>query len=205
MVLVIVSRNIDLSVGSLVGIIAMTYALLMTDWLPNILGHRRRLPVPLGHRAGARHRRRGGHRRAPGLHHRLHRRAVVHRHARRAAVDPRRRLVPLAAAPPCRAWTRTSSSSAAGPQGSIGGTLTWVLGARRLRRDRRAAHQRPPAAPAVRVPAPADVGRGPARRRRAAWPSSAWPRSPTPTSGRRASPTGRRRAERGPDARRAAG
>ncbi len=38
MVMVIVSRNIDLSVGSLVGIIAMTYALLMTDWMPNILG-----------------------------------------------------------------------------------------------------------------------------------------------------------------------
>ena len=36
MVLVIVSRNIDLSVGSLVGIIAMTYALLMTDWLPAV-------------------------------------------------------------------------------------------------------------------------------------------------------------------------
>ena len=35
MVLVIVSRNIDLSVGSLVGIIAMTYALLQTDWLPS--------------------------------------------------------------------------------------------------------------------------------------------------------------------------
>jgi len=34
MVLVIVARNIDLSVGSLVGIIAMTYALLMADWLP---------------------------------------------------------------------------------------------------------------------------------------------------------------------------
>jgi D-xylose transport system permease protein len=34
MVLVIVSRNIDLSVGSLVGLIAMTYALLMTDLLP---------------------------------------------------------------------------------------------------------------------------------------------------------------------------
>jgi D-xylose transport system permease protein len=33
-----VSRNIDLSVGSLVGVIAMTYALLMTDWMPNILG-----------------------------------------------------------------------------------------------------------------------------------------------------------------------
>ena len=38
MVLVIVSRNIDLSVGSLVGVIAMTYALLMTDILPNVLG-----------------------------------------------------------------------------------------------------------------------------------------------------------------------
>ncbi|HEX6127838.1 MAG TPA: sugar ABC transporter permease [Candidatus Limnocylindria bacterium] len=38
MVLVIVSRNIDLSVGSLTGIIAMTYAMLMTDWLPNMLG-----------------------------------------------------------------------------------------------------------------------------------------------------------------------
>jgi D-xylose transport system permease protein len=38
MVLVIVSRNIDLSVGSLTGFIAMSYALLMTDWLPNILG-----------------------------------------------------------------------------------------------------------------------------------------------------------------------
>jgi D-xylose transport system permease protein len=36
MVLVIVSRNIDLSVGSVVGFIAMTYALLMTDWLPAI-------------------------------------------------------------------------------------------------------------------------------------------------------------------------
>jgi D-xylose transport system permease protein len=38
MVLVIVSRNIDLSVGSLVGFIAMSYALLMTDWFPNVLG-----------------------------------------------------------------------------------------------------------------------------------------------------------------------
>jgi len=36
MVLIIVSRNIDLSVGSLVGFIAMTYALLMSDWMPNV-------------------------------------------------------------------------------------------------------------------------------------------------------------------------
>jgi D-xylose transport system permease protein len=38
MVLVIVSRNIDLSVGSTVGVVAMAYSLLMTDWLPNVLG-----------------------------------------------------------------------------------------------------------------------------------------------------------------------
>jgi len=38
MVMIIVSRNIDLSVGSLVGLIAMTYALLMTDFMPDVLG-----------------------------------------------------------------------------------------------------------------------------------------------------------------------
>jgi D-xylose transport system permease protein len=38
MVMIIVSRNIDLSVGSLVGLISMSYALLMTDWFPHIFG-----------------------------------------------------------------------------------------------------------------------------------------------------------------------
>jgi D-xylose transport system permease protein len=38
MVLIIVSRNIDLSVGSLVGFIAMIYALLMSQWMPHVLG-----------------------------------------------------------------------------------------------------------------------------------------------------------------------
>jgi len=38
MVLIIVSRNIDLSVGSQVGVIAMVYAILMTDFLPNVVG-----------------------------------------------------------------------------------------------------------------------------------------------------------------------
>ena len=41
MVLIIVSRNIDLSVGSIVGVVSMSYALLMTEFLPAIL--------PLGH------------------------------------------------------------------------------------------------------------------------------------------------------------
>jgi D-xylose transport system permease protein len=41
MVLVIVSRNIDLSVGSIVGVVSMAYALLMTRVLPEF--------IPLGH------------------------------------------------------------------------------------------------------------------------------------------------------------
>ena len=36
MVLIIVTRNIDLSVGSLVGLISMSYALWMSDWFPRI-------------------------------------------------------------------------------------------------------------------------------------------------------------------------
>ncbi len=38
MVLVIVSRNIDLSVGSMVAVIGTSMALLMTQWIPNDLG-----------------------------------------------------------------------------------------------------------------------------------------------------------------------
>ncbi|HET9456974.1 MAG TPA: hypothetical protein VFO78_06510, partial [Candidatus Limnocylindrales bacterium] len=38
MVLIIVSRNIDLSVGSVVGVVAMAYALLMSDILPDLIG-----------------------------------------------------------------------------------------------------------------------------------------------------------------------
>jgi D-xylose transport system permease protein len=38
MVLVIVSRNIDLSVGSVLTFTAMTMAMVQTDWLPNLLG-----------------------------------------------------------------------------------------------------------------------------------------------------------------------
>ena len=94
MVLVIVSRNIDLSVGSLVGIIAMTYALLMTDWLP-ALGITNDVPFDWAIALGVRRSHGRRHRRRPGIHHRLHRRALVHRHPRRTAVDPRRRLVPV--------------------------------------------------------------------------------------------------------------
>ena len=73
MVLIIVSRNIDLSVGSIVGLVAMSFALLQTDWLPALgLGDS---PMDVAHRAGPRAGARGIHRRRAGLHHRLHRRA----------------------------------------------------------------------------------------------------------------------------------
>jgi D-xylose transport system permease protein len=38
MVMVIVSRNIDLSVGSLTGFVSMSYAIMMTDFMPRVLG-----------------------------------------------------------------------------------------------------------------------------------------------------------------------
>jgi D-xylose transport system permease protein len=38
MVLIIVSRNIDLSIGSVIGFVAMIMALLQVQWLPDILG-----------------------------------------------------------------------------------------------------------------------------------------------------------------------
>ena len=38
MVLVIVSRNIDLSVGSMVGTVGMVMAILQVEWLPPVMG-----------------------------------------------------------------------------------------------------------------------------------------------------------------------
>ena len=38
MVLIIVSRNIDLSIGSILVFTAMVMGLLQTEWIPNVLG-----------------------------------------------------------------------------------------------------------------------------------------------------------------------
>ena len=138
MVLIIVSRNIDLSVGSIVGVIAMTYALLMTDWLPNILGIGARQPVhagsspwPSGSSLGAAIGALQGFIIAyVGV-------PVVHRHPRRAAAF--RGVV----------WYLSSGAAVAGLDTDLpaprrrrrrarsAGTLTWVLGRRRLRRHHR--------------------------------------------------------------------
>jgi D-xylose transport system permease protein len=127
MVLVIVSRNIDLSVGSLVGLIAMTYALLMTDWLPNILGMGDDFPfrwaialgigVGLGAAVGA----------LQGF--------II------AYIGVPSFIVTLGGLLSIRGLVWYLSSGAAvtgldptfqliggGAQGSIGGTLTWILG-----------------------------------------------------------------------------
>jgi len=128
MVLVIVSRNIDLSVGSLVGLIAMTYALLMTDILPHALGMPADFPfrwvialgigVGLGALVGALQGFIIAYIGVPsfivtlgGL---LSIRGVVWYLSGGAAVsglDPNFQLI------------------GGGAQGSIGGTLTWILGA----------------------------------------------------------------------------
>ena len=74
MVLVIVSRNIDLSVGSVVGFIGMFYAEFMAHYLPETIGFPLNHPLVLGHRAGRRRPDRDRDRRVPGLPDRLRRR-----------------------------------------------------------------------------------------------------------------------------------
>jgi D-xylose transport system permease protein len=128
MVMIIVSRNIDLSVGSLVGVIAMTYALLMTDLLPNVLGIGADFPfrwaialaigIALGALIGA----------GQGF--------II------AYVGVPSFIVTLGGLLSIRGVVWYLSSGAAvsgldpnfqliggGAQGSIGGTLTWVIGA----------------------------------------------------------------------------
>ncbi len=127
MVLVIVSRNIDLSVGSIVGLVAMTYALLMTDWMPNILGigpdfpFRWLIALVLGMVLGA------GFGALQGF--------II------AYVGVPSFIVTLGGLLSIRGAVWYLSSGAAvsgldpnfqliggGAQGSIGGTLTWILG-----------------------------------------------------------------------------
>jgi D-xylose transport system permease protein len=128
MVLVIVSRNIDLSVGSLVGFVAMAYALLMTDWMPHLLGmgpdfpFRWAIALGLGILLG------GGIGAVQGF--------II------AYVGVPSFIVTLGGLLTIRGFVWYLSSGAAvsgldpgfqliggGAQGSIGGTMTWVVGA----------------------------------------------------------------------------
>ncbi len=164
MVMIIVSRNIDLSVGSLVGIIAMTYALLMTDWLP-ALGLGSDVPfnwaiaLGLGILMGAAI---GG---VQGF--------II------AYIGVPSFIVTLGGLLSIRGavWylssghvgIRTRSDVPAPRRGRAGIHRRHVdLGPRphRQRGDRRPAHQLPAPASPLRVPGPADVGRDPDRGRR---------------------------------------
>ena len=168
MVLVIVSRNIDLSVGSLVGLIAMTYALLMTDWFPRILGHRRGLArsswvlalalgIGLGAGVGALQGFIIAYIGVPsfivtlgGL---LSIRGVVWYLSQRRGGR--------------RASTRPSSSSAAAPRARSVRLITWILGVVGCVGDHRPARTTAGASDAATASRlRPDVGRGPPRRRR---------------------------------------
>ena len=107
----------------------MSYALLIDRLVP---AHLRidcsGRPVPVGartrHGVAMGRRDRG----APGYYHRLHRRAVVHRDARRSALDPRPRLVSVPGPPPMTGLDPTFQLIGGGAQGSVGGTITWIIG-----------------------------------------------------------------------------
>ena len=188
MVLVIVSRNIDLSVGSLVGLIAMSYALWMTDWFPRIFGIGPDVPfqwvlalalgIGLGAGVGA----------IQGF--------II------AYIGVPSFIVTLGGLLSIRGLVWYQSQGAAvigldptfqlfggGALGSVGELITWILGVVGCVAIVGLLVQQPASATSLWLPDATDVGRGAPRRRSAARSSSAWPGSPTTRSGRRASPT----------------
>ncbi len=106
MVLVIVTRQIDLSVGSVVGVVSMTIAIMFFRVFPPTLGVDSTFGWLIALAVGRRRRR--PHRRVPRLPDRLRRDPVVHRHARRPSRMARRGLHHRAAG---RRSPRTTSSS----------------------------------------------------------------------------------------------
>ena len=91
MVLVIIMRHIDLSVGSMLGFCAMMMGMLQVEWYPQLVGLGHPTIVVLTILSGPC--RRHGDRRLPGLARRLSRHPGLHRHAGRPA-DLARRGVP---------------------------------------------------------------------------------------------------------------
>ena len=91
MVLIIVTRNIDLSVGAVMAAVGMAMAIVQHDWLPKWIGFDHPLTWVIAVAVGPGPR--GGDRRVPGDDRRLRRRAVVHRDPRRVPRVAGRRLV----------------------------------------------------------------------------------------------------------------
>ena len=130
----------------------------MTDWLP-------RWPaIRLDHRPGARDRHRRVHRRRPGLHHRLHRGARPSSSPSAGCCRLPRRVWVLPGRHAVSALDPTFELIGGGP-GLDRRDRDLDRGSSWLHRHRGHPVVRPAAATAVRFPAPADVGRGAARRR----------------------------------------
>ena len=164
MVLIIVSRNIDLSVGSMLGFLGYTMAMLQAVWIPTTLGLGFDQPYTWildGDRRGPAG---GAHRRLAGFPRRLWRRPVIHRHARRPARLAWLPIFRSSKARPSRLSTRSSYCSAAAQRarwgrpraGSSGSSSAWGSSTRSGRVTKTAS---------LRVPRPADVGGDPDRRR----------------------------------------
>ncbi len=126
MVLVIVMRHIDLSVGSILGVTGMVMAVFQVSYLMPAFGFNH--PAVWLLTLARRHRARLRHRRAARLCHRLSRRAGLHRHARWPAGVARRRLGggrgqddPLV--------DDHFKLMGGGADGSIGATWSWVVAA----------------------------------------------------------------------------
>ena len=125
MVLIIVTRNIDLSVGSVVAVVGMVDGRRADRWLPGWIGfdHRSRGSSPssvglvLGAAIGA----------FQGVDRRVRRGAVVHR-------DPRGFLVWrgvawwIASGQTIAPMDTSSGCLGGGAEGSIGGTWSWIVG-----------------------------------------------------------------------------
>ena len=163
MVLIIVSRNIDLSVGSIVGLVAMSFALLQTDWLPALgLGDSQwmwLIALALGLGLGAFI---GG---VQGF--------II------AYIGVPSFIVTLGGLLSLRGTVWLLSSGAGinglqtefkkiggGVQGSVGEWVTWILAAIGMRRHHCPHRLQPAPTPALRLPGATDVGRGPDRGRR---------------------------------------
>ena len=159
MVLVIVSRNIDLSVGSLVGLIAMTLRAADDRLVPAHPRDRARLsrssgssPWPSGSASGpASARSRASSSPTSACRPSSSRSAGCCRSAASSGTSRR--------APPCPASTPPSSSSAAGPRARSARPITWILGIVGCVGDHRAAVQQPPPAAPLRLPARDRCGR----------------------------------------------
>ena len=165
MVLIIVSRNIDLSIGSILVFTAMVMGLLQAEWLPALIGPGYDPSFFWIVALLAGDRRRSRPRRHPGVPDRVPQDPVVHRDPRRPA-DLARRGIPAGQGQDDRPTRRNVPAARRGAQGSARRDDEL---ARRRARDPRPGlwtDRRPPPPEAVRLPAASTLGGCFDRRRR---------------------------------------